>query len=100
MENLRLARDGITDLEIHEIAKHLGFHDAFNRIGYGTNVGNGGLSLSGGQRKMLAITMVVIKNTQIILLDEATAAFDPVTENIFQRAVETLKSSKTVIMIA
>ena len=57
-------------------------------------------SCSGGQRMMVAITMVVIKDTRIILLDEATAAFDPMTEKIFQNAIETLKSSKTVIMIA
>jgi ABC-type multidrug transport system fused ATPase/permease subunit len=100
MENLRLARDGITDEEIYRVAQYLGFHDAFQRVGYEIKVGDRGLSLSGGQRMMVAITMVVIKDAKIILLDEATAAFDPMTENIFQSAIETLKYSKTMIMIA
>lgn len=96
LENLRFARDDVQDEEIYNISQSLGFHNTFQELGYATNVG----SLSGGQKMMVAITMIMIKGTRIILLDEATAAFDPTTEEIFQKAIETLKSSKTVIMIA
>jgi ATP-binding cassette subfamily B protein len=96
VENLRFARDGIQDREIYDISQSLGFHDTFHELGYETNVSG----LSVGQKMMVAITMIMIKGSRIILLDEATAAFDPKTEKVFHRAIETLKSLKTVIMIA
>ena len=100
LENLRIANEGIEDEEIYDISRSLGFHDTFQELGYETNVGYSGSHLSGGQRMMVAITSILIRGSKIVLLDEATGPFDHMTEKIFQRAIDILKSSKTVIMIA
>jgi ABC-type multidrug transport system fused ATPase/permease subunit len=100
IENLRFARDGITDEEIKDISRSLGFHDTFQELGYETNVGYSGSRLSGGQRMMVAITRIMVRGSKIVLLDEATGPFDHMTEKIFHQAIETMKSSTTVIMIA
>jgi ABC-type bacteriocin/lantibiotic exporter with double-glycine peptidase domain len=69
-------------------------------VGYETNVGYSGLRLSGGQRMMVAIAMVMVRDPKIIILDEATGPFDHMTEKIFHQAIDSMKSSKTVIMMA
>lgn len=100
IENLRFANEGITDEEIKDISRSLGFHDTFQEVGYETNVGCSGSRLSGGQRMMVAITRIMVRGCKIVLLDEATGPFDHITEKIFHQAIDTIKSSKTVIMIA
>jgi ABC-type multidrug transport system fused ATPase/permease subunit len=100
IENLRFANEGITDEQIKDKARSLGFHDTFQDLGYETNVGYSGSRLSGGQRMMVAITRIMVKGSKIILLDEATGPFDHLTEKIFHQAIDTMKSTKTVIMIA
>ena len=100
LDNLMFAKEGITETEVRGIAKELGFKDTFDRIGYSKMVGDRGSSISGGQRAMVAIAMAAIKNTPILLLDEPTAALDPESEKIVQKAIEKLKSSKTIIIIA
>ncbi|CZS92369.1 uncharacterized protein RAG0_02782 [Rhynchosporium agropyri] len=100
MENLRFANEGITDEEIKDISRSLEFHETFHDLGYDTNVGYSGSRLSGGQRMMVAITRIIGRGSKIILLDEATGPFDHLTEKIFHQAIDTMKSTKTVIMIA
>jgi ATP-binding cassette, subfamily B, vacuolar membrane transporter HMT1/ACLQ len=98
--NLSFANENVTKEKIYEISRSLGFHDTFRELGYDTNVGESGSRLSGGQRMMVAITRIMIRGCKIVLLDEATGPFDHMTERIFQRAIDALKVSKTVIMIA
>jgi ABC-type multidrug transport system fused ATPase/permease subunit len=100
IENLRFANDEVTETGIKDICRSLGFHDTFQEVGYETNVGHSGSRLSGGQRMMVAIAMVMVRGPKIIILDEATGPFDQMTENIFHQAIDSMKSSKTVIMIA
>ena len=68
--------------------------------GYETVVGEGGASLSGGERQRIAIARCFLKNSPIVLLDEATAYSDPDNEAIIQKSINGLVKDKTVIMIA
>ncbi|KAH8661700.1 P-loop containing nucleoside triphosphate hydrolase protein, partial [Tricladium varicosporioides] len=100
IENLRLANSSIADVDIYRICQSLGFDEKFRMLGYNTSVGDKGDRLSGGEKMMVAITMAMIKNSKIVLLDEATGPFDPIMEQSFQNALQILKFSRTVIIIA
>ena len=68
--------------------------------GYDTVIGEGGASLSGGEKQRISIARAMLKDAPIIILDEATANVDPENEDRLQKAIETLTHEKTVIMIA
>ena len=68
--------------------------------GYETIVGEGGASLSGGEKQRIAIARAMMKDAPIIILDEATANVDPENEKELTNAIENLTSEKTIIMIA
>ena len=68
--------------------------------GYDTVVGEGGASLSGGEKQRIAIARAIMKNAPIIVLDEATANVDPENEKELTQAIENLTKQKTIIMIA
>lgn len=68
--------------------------------GYQTVLGENGSTLSGGERQRISIARALLKDAQIILLDEATASLDPENEVLIQRAIAKLVEGKTVIMIA
>ena len=70
------------------------------RDGYHTVVGSKGIHLSGGERQRIAIARAIIKDSPIIVLDEATAFSDPENEYLIQKAFEKLMQGKTVIIIA
>ena len=67
---------------------------------YDTVVGEGGLTLSGGQRQRLAIARALLKNNDIILLDEATSALDNETQGEIKKAINNMKGSYTIIIVA
>lgn len=100
--NIRFGRTGATDEEIAEAARKAQCHDFIMRLpkGYDTMVGEGGCTLSGGEKQRLSIARAMLKDAQIILLDEATASLDPENEVEVQRAVNTLIEGRTVIVIA
>ncbi len=103
MDNLRLgARGDISDAEIINICKESGVHDFIMSLenGYKTIVGSGGGHLSGGERQRLSIARAMIKNSPIIILDEATSYADPENEAIIQESVSKLIKDKTLIVIA
>lgn len=82
-----------------------GLADAANFIdnlefGYGTSVGTGGKLVSGGQRQRIALARAIVRDPQILILDEATASLDSVSERRIQTAVEALAKDRTVIAIA
>ena len=68
--------------------------------GYNTPVGEGGCTLSGGEKQRLSIARAILKDAQIVLLDEATASLDPENEVEVQRAINTLITGRAVIVIA
>ena len=68
--------------------------------GYDTVIGEGGASLSGGEKQRISIARAIMKDSPIIILDEATANVDPENEAELTKAVEELTKDKTIIMIA
>ena len=101
-ENIRLGNQSAADAEVEEAAKKCGCHDFIMGLenGYDTVVGSSGGHLSGGERQRIAIARAMLKNAEIIILDEATAYTDPENEAIIQRSVAKLVEGKTLIVIA
>ena len=85
-----------------EAAKKARCHDFIMALpkGYDTMIGEGGGTLSGGEKQRIAIARAMLKNSPILILDEATAFADPDNEAKVQAAFERLSQGKTVIMIA
>ena len=101
-ENIRLGRQSATDSEVEEAARRCGCHDFIMGLenGYDTVVGTSGGHLSGGERQRIAIACAMLKNADIVILDEATAYTDPENEVVIQRSVAQLVKGKTLIVIA
>ncbi len=102
LENVRLAKPNASREEV-KIALHKAqCDDIIAKLpnGMDTVIGTKGVYLSGGEQQRIAIARVMLKNSPIIILDEATAFADPENEALVQRAFEELSKNKTVIMIA
>lgn len=102
LENLRVAKEDANMDEIKEACVKASCHDFITNLpnGYETVVGEEGSSLSGGERQRIVIARSFLKNSPIVLLDEATAYSDPDNEAIIQESIDALIKDKTVIMIA
>ena len=101
-ENIRMGRPEATEEEIEEAAKQAHAHEFIMEFpeGYDTTVGERGNNLSGGQRQRIAIARAILKDTSIILLDEATTALDNESEQAVNEALRNLQGQKTILMIA
>ena len=101
-ENLRMAKENATDEEIETACKKASIHDFIKSLpnGYDTNAGNAGSKFSGGERQRLTIARALLKDSPIVVLDEATAYSDPENEAVIQQSIDNLVKDKTVIMIA
>lgn len=101
-ENIRIGKQDATHKEIVKAAKSAGIHDFIMSLPreYNTIVGESGSKLSGGEKQRISIARTILKNTPIVILDEATAAIDPNNEYLIQQAISNLGEDKTVIMIA
>ncbi|MBQ8966732.1 ABC transporter ATP-binding protein [Ruminococcus sp.] len=101
-ENIRLGRQSATDEEVEQAARACGCHSFIMGLekGYDTVVGPSGGHLSGGERQRISIARAMLKNAEIVILDEATAYTDPENEAIIQRSVAKLVEGKTLIVIA
>lgn len=89
-------------LSVVAAAKKAQCHDFIMALpqGYQTRIGEGGASLSGGEKQRISIARAMLKDAPIIIFDEATANIDPENENKLKEAIESLTQNKTVIMIA
>lgn len=101
-ENLSLYDDTISDLALIEAAKKAHLHTMIERLpqGYNTPVGYLGSLLSTGQKQLLAMARVLVRNRQVLIFDEATAHIDSHTEQLIQQSIETIRGEKTIISIA
>lgn len=100
--NIKFGNSLATKEEVIEVAKKACCHDFIMKLdkGYDTVIGEGGASLSGGEKQRLSIARAMMKSAPIIILDEATANVDPENEKELMQAIEELTKKKTVIMIA
>ena len=100
--NIRFGKTDATEEEIIAAARKACCHDFIMRLpkGYDTMVGEGGCTLSGGEKQRISIARAILKDAPIILLDEATASLDPENEVEVQKAIDTLIKGRTVIAIA
>ena len=88
--------------EVIEASKKACCHNFVSALpqGYDTVIGEGGASLSGGEKQRISIARAMMKDAPVIFLDEATANVDPENENELMQAIQALTAEKTVIMIA
>ena len=100
--NIAYGKPDASDQEVEEAARHAGAHDFILGLseGYSTPVGPRGVKLSGGQRQRVAIARAMLKNAPILLLDEATSSLDSESERHVQRALKSLMSGRTTLVIA
>ena len=101
-ENVLFGRPTATETEMIEAAKIANAHEFIMQLpdGYDTMIGERGVKLSGGQRQRLAIARAVLKDSPILILDEATSSVDTETEVLIQQALERLMVGRTTIVIA
>ena len=100
--NILIGKEDATDAEIEAAARKAQCHDFIMKLpkGYDTEVGEGGSSLSGGEKQRISIARAILKEASIVLLDEATASLDPENEIHIQEAISQLVKDKTVVVIA
>ena len=100
--NIKFGRQDASHEEVIEAAKKACCHDFIMKLpdGYDTVIGEGGASLSGGEKQRISIARAIMKDAPVIILDEATANVDPENERELIDAVEALTKEKTIIMIA
>ncbi|OXT54096.1 ABC transporter ATP-binding protein [Streptococcus agalactiae] len=102
LENLKMAKEDASMNEIKEACEKASCYNFIKGLpnGYQTIVGKGGANLSGGEKQRIAIARCFLKNSPIVLLDEATAYSDPDNESVIQQSIDKLIKDKTVIMVA
>ena len=100
--NIKFGCPNATHEQVGEAAKAACCDDFIESLpdGYDTVIGEGGASLSGGEKQRISIARAMLKNAPIVILDEATANVDPENEDRLQKAIEALTRDKTIIMIA
>ena len=100
--NIKFGRQDATHEEVVAVAKKACCHDFISSLpdGYNTIIGEGGATLSGGEKQRISIARAIMKDAPIVILDEATANVDPENEKELMEAVDALTKEKTIIMIA
>ena len=100
--NIRFGQPDAPMEKVMDAAKKACCHDFIMQLpdGYDTVIGEGGASLSGGEKQRISIARAIMKDAPVIVLDEATANVDPENETELMKAIEALTKEKTIIMIA
>ena len=101
-ENIRMGKPSASDEEVYEAAKAAGCHEFITALenGYDTKAGDAGNRLSGGERQRITIARAILKNADVIILDEATAYADPENELEIEKAISKMIQGKVLIVIA
>ncbi|MFT4090940.1 MAG: ABC transporter ATP-binding protein [Asticcacaulis sp.] len=101
-DNIACARPHASLRAVENAARAAQAHDFIKALphGYDTQISEGGNNLSGGEKQRIAIARAILKDAPIVLLDEATAAIDPITERSLQSALSALMRNKTVLIVA
>ena len=101
-DNIRFGKLDATDEEVHAASRAAQADEFINSLpqGYKTRVGERGTKLSGGQRQRIAIARALIKNAPLLLLDEATSSLDSQSEELVQKALDTLMEGRTTLVAA
>jgi len=102
LNNIRYSRLDASEEEIIKACKLVGAHEFIMKLknGYDTNIGEGGIILSLGQKQLLAFARIVLSNPSIVILDEATSNIDSETESLIQKNIKKLFKDKTCVFIA
>ena len=100
--NIKFGKQNASHEEVVQAAKKARCHEFIEALpeGYNTIIGEGGASLSSGEKQRISIARAMLKDADIIIVDEATASIDPENEEKLKEAIESLTKNKTVIMIA
>lgn len=100
--NIKFGNPAASHNEVVKAAQKACCHDFIMSLpdGYDTVIGEGGATLSGGEKQRISIARAILKDAPIIILDEATSSVDPENENLLMGAISELTKNKTVIMIA
>jgi ATP-binding cassette subfamily B protein len=101
-ENLRYAKPDATDADLEAACRAANIHDtiASFELGYDTVVGERGYRLSGGEKQRIAIARVLLKDPEVLILDEATSSLDTVSEKVVQAALDEAARGRTTITVA
>ena len=102
LENIRFGRLDASDADVINAARSVGAHEFISNLpnGYQTSVGEGGISLSVGQRQLISFARALLAQPRILILDEATSSIDTQTEIIIQKALAQLLEGRTAFVIA
>jgi ATP-binding cassette subfamily B multidrug efflux pump len=102
LNNITLFDNSISKESVINAAKEIGIHDFILSLpnSFDYIVGERGVTLSSGQRQLIAFLRVYIRNPKVLILDEATASIDSATEQLLQSALEKLSKNRTTIVIA
>ncbi len=100
--NISYAKEGASDHDIKKACKFAAANDFIEKLpnGYDTLIGENGIRLSGGQKQRISIARAILKESPLILLDEATSSLDAESEEIVQNAIMNLTKNKTTLVIA
>ncbi|KPL76027.1 ABC transporter [Ornatilinea apprima] len=101
-ENIRYGRLNATSEEVEEAARLVGAHEFITHLdkGYDTQVGEGGIMLSVGQKQLISLARAVLANPEIFIMDEATSSVDTLTEALIQQGMEKIMRGRTSFVIA
>lgn len=102
MNNIRMGNQSATDEQVVEAAKKAHCHEFIEKLpqGYQTVISEGGASLSGGERQRVAIARAILKDSPIILLDEALSSLDAENAVAIQKGIEEMIKGKTVFLVS